>query len=388
MAYAGDLKTGALVLYGDVLRYNQYAAWKKIFELAGGDLANIVVIASAHDRAKLYGEFAVRALSRYGPLVKLLPLSISTDDFNNDYRKLAHDPQIIQQVRAADAIFFVGGAPQRLATVLLEEDHALTPLAEAIRSVYIAGGVIVGGIPGQVGVNTDIDTMGALEQGQIAQDDLFQGLNLIAQGWFVDQHFLSPGRFVQTLLAMLQNGKNRGIGIHADTLIIYRDNQFQVIGETGAVIIDLSDAVTTQNDFGIDIQGVRLTYLTDGDRFDLSTLYATVHPATLEGFEIDPNTDNRQPMLANQSAASNILTQHGLTDLMSIALDSEDKQVIGFAFLEKAEQNNRGFKFRFYTGKDSRGWLTTRFKEEKYVAHNILLDVTPTTREEAANLAQ
>ena len=388
--FGSDLKPGTLLLLGDVLRYNQKSVWKQIFKHAGGEQADIVVIAAAHKRAKLYGKFAVRALSRYGPFVELLPLSVSPDDFNNNYHKVIHDPKIIEQVREADGIFFVGGSPQRLTKILFDNNHSLTPLAKAVRNVYSTGGLIVGGIPGQIGVNTDSNALLALQQGKIAQDDLYQGLDLIPEGWFVDQHFFSTGRFAKTLVAMLQTGKKHGISINTDSFVIFKDNQFEVYGESGAVIIDLSNVkISKLSDKGLDIKAVRLSYLTDGDRFDLDTSQITIQRDTLEGFEINPNTDDHQPLLDNlTTTAVNLLAQHGLVELMSIALDSEEKQTIRFAFDKEAEKSNMGFKFRFYTGEDTRGWLTTRFKTDKYITLNILLDINPITLSEVTKSVQ
>ncbi len=388
--YAGSSNSGVLMLQGEVLRYNQYAVWRRIFELAGGNQANIVVISAAHDRAKLYGEFATRALIRYGPFVELLPLSLSTDDFDKDYRQVVGDSKIIEQVREANGVFFVGGSPQRLAKVLLDSDNASTPLADVIREVYASGGLIVGGIPGQFGVNTGIDAMLALKQGRIAQENLYHGLDLIAKNWFVDQHFLSPGRIAETLVAMHQTGKVYGIGIYADSAVIFKSNQLEVMGEEGAVIIDLSNAITLASDVGINLKGIRLSYLVDGDRINLSTMQTTRLAETIVEFYVDPNADDHQPMLSNQSVSINndLLTQHRLTDFMSLALDSEEKQAIGFVLGEKAERNDNGFKFRFYTGKDTSGWLTTRFSTDKYVIHNIYLDISPVSRTDTTKIVQ
>ncbi|MCB1809507.1 MAG: hypothetical protein KDJ99_31390, partial [Candidatus Competibacteraceae bacterium] len=188
---ASPTPSGTLLLIGDVLSFNQRIVWQRIFELSGGDAADIVVIAAAHSRAKLYGGYAQRALSRYGPFVELLPLAVSPAEFNTHYRQAAHNPELVEQVQESNAVFFVGGAPQHLAEVMFSETGSPTPLAMAISQVYAAGGVIVGGIPGAAGAYTDIDAMRVLKQGQVPNNQLYQGLGLLAEGLYADQHFFS-----------------------------------------------------------------------------------------------------------------------------------------------------------------------------------------------------
>ncbi|NIQ74373.1 MAG: hypothetical protein GWN80_02285 [Gammaproteobacteria bacterium] len=80
-------KTGTLLLVGEVLSFKQRAVWKRIFQLAGSEAADVVVIPAANARAKLYGSFAQRALSRYGPFVELLPLAETVSDRTGTWGK-------------------------------------------------------------------------------------------------------------------------------------------------------------------------------------------------------------------------------------------------------------------------------------------------------------
>jgi cyanophycinase len=385
--YAYGAQSGSIVLVGDVLSYKQREIWKRIFELAGGDLAEIVVISAAHERAKLYGGYAVRALTRYGPLVELLPVAVSFDEFKTDYREAVHDPELINRVQRADVVFFVGGSPKRLSTVMFNKKGSPTPLATAVRDVYTKGGVIVGGIPGAKGADTYIDAMQALLRGEVEEERLYQGLSLLEEAWYIDQQISSPGRFIETVVAMRQLRMGYGIGVSVDSAAVIRNGYLEAVGESGVFILDLSSTTSSDKD-ELNIKGGRISHLVDGDRLDLTTLQVTPNRETLDGFEIDPNAVNHQPMLDGRMDTVNMLTYRSLATLLGNTLDGESKETLGVAFPDGLNENDRGFQFRFYVRNDTRGWLTTRFGDDLHVAHNIYLDVIPISKNKTSNLMQ
>ena len=69
-----EARSGTLVLVGDVLRFNQGEIWKRIARSA----PDLVVIAAANDRPRLYGGFALRALRRHGAFADSCPLPSSS----------------------------------------------------------------------------------------------------------------------------------------------------------------------------------------------------------------------------------------------------------------------------------------------------------------------
>ena len=127
---------------------------------------------------------------------------------------------LVDKTLGAAGVFFVGGAPQRLAEVLLREDGSPTPMGSAVAELHGAGGVIIGGIPGSVGLFTGVDALEVLSSGRIPPRQLFRGLGLVSREWFIDQHAFSPGRLAEMLVAMRQLGIERGIGIGADTAAV------------------------------------------------------------------------------------------------------------------------------------------------------------------------
>lgn len=387
MAGGDGEKAGTLVLVGDILRYNEVVVWERIFEVSGGAIADIVVIAAAHERARLYGGYAVRALSRYGPFVELLPVAASPDDFGNDHKQVVRNADLIERVGDADAVFFVGGAPQRLSGVLFNDDGSATPLASAVREVYASGGTIVGGIPGHAGPYTDLDALRILKQGSLPEQGRFRGLGLVAEGWHVDQHFFSPGRFAETLVAMNDLDTNYGIGLGPDTAAILWDDKLEVVGHGGVIIVDLTGATPAADDGGFNLKGARLSYLDDGDQIDMRTLKITPSAYKREGFEIAPGIGDKEAEAENTTVMGDMFDHNRLTESLIAALESPGQGVVGLAFPESGNENDQGFEFRFYTGEDTFGWLGMLSGSERYTARNIHLDIAPITRKQAENLS-
>lgn len=367
---------GPLILIGDVLRHNQYDIWKRVSDLAEGGLADFVVLSAANPRPELYGGFAVRALQRYGAFVELMPIEVETDESGIEIRRAANDPVKIERLRDANAVFFVGGAPQRLASVLFNTDRSITPLAEAIRELHANGGLIIGGIPAQVGVSTDIDSFEALRQGSYADKDFYQGLGLLGDDWYVDQHFFKAGRFAQTLIAMNQLNKTYALGIGANTAAIIIGNQLEVVGDGGVMFVDLSNATSTIDNNGFSIKGVRLSYLDQGDRLDMVSRQVTAHALKLEEFEVSPKATVKQ--VRNQKfVIEDVFSRGSLLKLIVTALEGEQDQVEGIAMSTETGQQEGGFVFRFYTAPDSIGWVSYLLGDERWTVLNIYLDISP-----------
>ncbi len=380
---AEDATPGTLILIGGVLSLKQRVVWTRISELAGGE---VVVIPAANERSRLYGNYAVRGLTRSGLFARLLPVAVSPDEFNSHYRQASRSPDLVEQVRDADAVFFVGGAPQRLAKVLFNEDGSATPLAAAIEQVYADGGIIIGGIPGLAGAHTGMDALYVLQQGQLPEQQLYRGLGLIDEDWYVDQHFFVAGRFAETLVTMHQRSVDFGIGVGPNAAAVIRDDELEVIGEAGLVIVDLSRATSAVDDAGFNLKGVRLSYLGDGDRVDMRTARISPHSSKLDGFEIHPSPDGQEAVRENSLVVDDVLAGDHLVQLLVAALDGEGNQSTGLAFHQRRERRAGGFRFRFYAASDTAGWLSVGSGGERYTALNVYLDVTPLSGERAFGL--
>ena len=374
-----EARSGTLILVGDVLRFNQRNVWTRITENA----ADLVIIAAASDRPKLYGEFARRALQRHGAFAELLPVAVDSAEFGVDYRRAVADRELVEKVREASGVFFVGGAPQRLARVLVQADGSPTPLGGAVAEVHAAGGVIVGGIPGSIGLFTGVDALEALSEEGVSPAQLYRGLALVSDGWFVDQHAFSPGRLAEILIAMRQLDIAYGMGIGANTSAVIDGEEMEVIGDEGVLLIDLAGHRTESSSAdGFRLGGVRLSYLEHGDRFDMSTLEVEPAAAKRDGFEIEFDDEDRRAQEHERLVVVDLLARGQLPRLLREALDGSRREAIGFAFPENAGDDAQGFRFRFHSVDETMGWLSVDSGVDRYTIVNIGLEVSVARRED------
>lgn len=378
-ASAAQGQSGTLILVGDVLRFNQRNVWNRITESA----TDLAIVAAAHERPKLYGEFARRALHRHGAFAELLPVAVDSAEFGIDYRDAVADRAMLDGVGEASGIFFVGGAPQRLARVLFRADGSPSPLAEAVAEVYASGGVVVGGVPGSVGLSTGLDALEVLASGRVSPAHLHRGLGLVTEGWFVDQHAFTAGRLAEILVTMRQLGVSYGLGVGADTAAVVDDDHVEVVGEEGVLLIDLSESRSVDSaGEGFGLAGARLSYLEDGDRLDMSTLEVSPAADKLDGFEIAPHEAGRQSSEPARPVAGSLLAKGRLLPLLREAFDGAGYESIGFAFREGATDDGRGFRFRFHAVAGTFGWLSVDSGRDRYTIVNMGFEISPVGRDD------
>ncbi len=78
---------------------------------------------------------------------------------------------------------------------------------------------------------------------------------------------------------MQSQGLKYGIGVDENTaLIVTGGSHVEVLGDRGAVVMDLSQASVDQNIKQFNLKNCRLSYLDSGDEFDLTTLAVTPAP--------------------------------------------------------------------------------------------------------------
>ena len=363
-------EAGTIVLVGGVLRYDNQAVWQRIVELAGGPGAKIIVLPTASGRPRTYGGFAVRALRHHRASAELILLSPRAGEIDTDHRQVVQDPALLAKIRDADGIFFTGGAPQHIARALYQPDGRATPMLTSIRKNYAAGGVIAGANAARAVVSTGISAAAAL-QGKLPTQAIRQGLGLFPDGWFIDQHYFSHGRFAVSLVAMTKLSLRRGLGVGVNTaIVITGDGRAEVIGDGGAMMVDLSQAEIGGEHDAFSLRRAKLNYLGHGDKFDLDSLRITPHASKLDGFSVDPGGVDFQPWYAGPARYDDVLARPALTNMIFSAIDGEQKQGVGLARVGPSG----GFKFRCYPGKGSFGWSSGR---NNYTAINIYLDVTP-----------
>ena len=367
---------GTIMLVGDVLPLKNQVVWRNLVKIAERKPGDNLIIAAAHARSKLYGGFAQRAFQRYGTSAQLLPIAEVFQEFSTDYQFARDDRTLTDQIRASSSVFFVGGLPQRLSKIMFSGDDGVpSDLALATQEAHASGSLIIGGIPGATILSTEVDPIAALSQGRINSEFLLKGLNLINSNWFVDQHYFGNGRFATGLVAMHQLDVKYGIGVGLDTAAVVHSNIIEVIGNRGVTIVDMSDADFSKSKSGVIIQGIRLSYLENGDRFEMESMITTPYQEKLNGFELVPHViASENPVVDRFVASQEVFARGEIVRLMIEALEAKSGQSQGYALHHDSRD---GFHFRFYTGPDSMGWWATGDDGDRYTLANIYLDIEP-----------
>jgi cyanophycinase len=364
---------GSLVIIGGNLRPGNGPVWERIVQLAGGKGARIAVFASASGTPEASGKTLVARLNTYGARAFFVPVAVRLP--GSDYRAAADDRGLADAVRNAGGAFFAGGDQSRITRALRHEDGSNTRVLDALWDMYRRGGVIAGSSAGAAIMSSTMfghpqAVLATLKLGVAEDAALAEGLGFIGQDVFVDQHLLVRGRFARMLPAMLKKGYRLGLGIDEDTAMVVLPNRdVEVVGYKGALVLDLAAAGTRDGAFNV--SNVRVSYLDNGDRFNILTR-AFTPSEDKAGNRIDPaHPYYREPLFS-----ADILGNSTVVDLMSKLIDSDQPEAVGIALgSPNGLQPDLGFEFRFTRGDDSIGYQSS--SNESTSIYNLRLDIRP-----------
>ncbi|QNA97698.1 cyanophycinase [Massilia sp. Se16.2.3] len=364
---------GSLVIIGGALRTDNAAVWERVVALAGGRGARIAVFASASANPEKSGAALVERLSKYGAKAFFVPIAVRLT--GTDYQAAADNPELVEAIRSAGGAYFAGGDQSRITRALRRPDGSNTRVLDALWDMYRRGGVIAGSSAGAAIMSSSMfgnpkPVLATLKLGLEDGQEITPGLGFIGDDVFVDQHLLVRGRFARMLPAMLQKGYKLGLGIDENTaMIIKPDREVEVVGYRGALVVDLSRAHAQQGAFNI--SNVRLSYLDNGDRFNIASRSFTPAPDKAEG-RLDP----ARPYYREPLFSADILGNSTVVDLMGKLIDSDQVEAIGLTLDSPHNvQPDLGFEFKFTRTGESVGYMSAA--TEAYSVYNVRLDIRP-----------
>ena len=364
---------GSLVIIGGALRPDNTAVWERIVQLAGGQGARIAVFASASANPEKAGAALVERLNKYGANAFFVPVAVRLT--GTDYQAAADNAELANAVRNAGGAYFAGGDQARITRALRREDGSNTRMLDALWELYRRGGVIAGTSAGAAIMSSTMfghpkPVLATLKLGLTDGQEITPGLGFIGDDVFVDQHLLVRGRFARMLPAMLQKGYKLGLGIDENTAMVVGPNRdVEVLGYKGALVVDLSSANARKGDFNV--SNVRLSYLDNGDRFNIAS-----HSFTPAADKADGRLDPARPYYREPLFSADILGNSTVVDLMGKLIDSDQTEAIGLT-LDSANAVNPdlGFEFRFSRTGESVGYMSAT--TEAYSVYNVRLDIRP-----------
>ncbi|MBC3806646.1 cyanophycinase [Undibacterium seohonense] len=376
---------GIVVPMGGAVRGDNDELRQRLVDLAGGKGAKFVVIPTSSGNPIATGENAAHELRRRGAQVELLKIAPQWPGENlESARRAAADPDNVAKIRAANGVYFTGGAQERYADVL-NPNGVASPVLQAVRELQARGGVVVGTSAGAAimsnvmfrdALNPLLVLKGLLRDGK----EVERGLGFAGEEIFIDQHFLKRGRIGRLLAAMLAKGYKIGLGIDENTAAVIRGSDVEIVGATGALLIDLRDATITPGP--VNVSNIRISYLDNGDHYDLANAQASVFPAKRGKGELKFRQPGFVPELENpRRDFPDILGENAIQRALSQLVDGNLDHVIGFAFsLLPAKDDpapDLGFEFLLRRDERTRAWESTGIDGKDYSVFDARLDVRP-----------
>ncbi|USX13782.1 cyanophycinase [Oxalobacteraceae bacterium OTU3REALA1] len=366
---------GNLVVIGGGLRADNAEVWQRIVQLAGGRGARIGVFGSASINPEKSAQNTVNKLNQYGAQAFFIPLGVTLP--NSDYRKAAEDPEVVALIHSATGIYFTGGDQARITKALVRPDGSRTLALEAVWDVYRDGGVVAGSSAGAAIMSTTMfydakATLDMLKQGVTDGNEIAPGLGFIGDDVFVDQHLLVRGRFARMIPVMLKKGYQIGLGIDENSaMVVNARRDVEIIGYSGALLLDLSAAITDRGIKGFNISNATISYLDRGDKFNLVSREFTPSADKADN-KLDPN----QPDMRGTVYTNDILGNNAVLDLMVNLIDNAQQEAIGIAFGNPRDSSpDLGFEFRFSKTINSVGYSSTEV--EAYSVLKLRMDIRP-----------
>ncbi|WP_309144065.1 cyanophycinase [Streptomyces sp. PKU-MA01144] len=287
---------GSLVLVGGGLRADNDEVYGEIIRRAGGSGARIGVLTAASvpasrdphagdpDRcsnSECNGAYYADLFKRHGAEhAEWIPIDL-------DHIANADDDEVVARIDSMTGFFFGGGDQYRYVTTLLNGgDHTDSRALAAIRRKLARGAVVAGSSAGaQITAGRDMVTGGESYRG--LRDGSTPGyfddatrLGHLPDGGFgflrsglIDTHTGAYGREGRAVRLAADTGHHRVYALEENTALIVdrpgTDREaMTVAGPNGVAVLDLRAARTATSARGWSIDGVRYSYLTDGDRYD------------------------------------------------------------------------------------------------------------------------
>lgn len=236
----------------------------RLVEMAGGKNARIVVCSSPsedpEDKVRTYGALfeKIGVAEVYGAPVT--------------ERSQAEEPELLEAVERATAVFFTGGDQLRLTALV-----AGTRFSERVRERLYGDGLVVAGTSAGAAAMSSVMLIGGKSEGTVRREDveLAPGLGFW-RDTVVDTHFNQRGRVSRLLTIFAHNPQVLGIGIDENTALdLTPGDRFTVVGEGVVMVfngrVSHTNAPEAAADETLSLTDSLLHVLADGYGFNLQT---------------------------------------------------------------------------------------------------------------------
>lgn len=396
--YSQDLPKGSLVIVGGGLEPDNKSVFTQLIELSGGpEKAVFSIIPSASGVARQTFVYFKSELISYGVKpenIHLIPIAMANDDSTKDvdestWLNNGSDLKLAEIVRKSSCVWFSGGDQLRTMKTLHKADGSKTPVLEAVWEVFKSGGVVGGTSAGAAIMSEPMigagNSMGALKHGVITDykgDDfpdsdgvlLTHGLGFFPLG-MVDQHFNARARLARLIMVMMHEKKtlSLGFGVDENTALIYNGKlkTLKVAGAAGVTMINTSDATVSQVQNLPLIENVMISYLDEGDVYDIST--KKIIPAEGKKCTIGNEFYN-----VSNPAQAGMFSGSATNFLNLVTVNLIDNKAVNKVTNLNFTGQDAGFLVTFSKTPESKGFFTDKpGGKDRYTVTGIRMDIEP-----------
>ncbi|WP_162245956.1 MULTISPECIES: cyanophycinase [unclassified Roseateles] len=374
---------GTVIVIGGALKADSDAVWQRIVDEAGGAGAAIAVFPTAAADPERVAAQIVGALNRCGARAEVIPVAPHLEGV--DLQTALRNEALIARVTAARGVFFSGGSQEFIVDTLQPAGQP-TAMLDAIRAVFAAGGVVAGTSAGAAVMSRlmfrdAMDNLAVLKGQWRAGREYDQGFGFVDPALLIDQHFLKRGRIGRMLPAMQALGYRLGLGVDENAAVVIKGGRLEVLGGSGALLVDLGGATHDAALPAFNLRGARLSYLDRGDHHDLASGATTPAPHKLRAPCIDPAAPGFKPGLETDRYFLDILGDGCILGAMTQLLDGPAAEVRGLAYRANPRPDDTapdiGFEFRLHRSPGLVGWCSAGHGSEDYTVLGASLDVVP-----------
>ncbi|MFT7772853.1 cyanophycinase [Roseateles sp.] len=374
---------GTVIVIGGALSTDSDTVWQRIVDEAGGAGAPIAVFPTAAHEPERIAAQIVASLNRCGARAEAVPLAPHLEGV--DLAATLNDTELIARVAGCKAVFFSGGAQEYLVDTL-QPGGRPTAMLGAIRAVFAAGGVIAGTSAGAAVMSRlmfrdAMDNLAVLRGRWRAGREYDHGFGFVLSELLVDQHFLKRGRIGRMLPALQSLGCRFGLGVDENAAVVIQGPRLEVIGGSGAILVDLGEATHDAGLPAFNLRGARLAYLDHGDRHDLASGETLPAAHKLREPRIDPASPGFEPRQQVDRYFLDILGDGCILQALTQLLDGPAPEVRGLAYRANPRPGDPkpdiGFEFRLRRGPGLVGWCSAHRGGDDYTVLGARLDVVP-----------
>ena len=373
--------SGTAVAIGGGLKSDNDQIYDRLISAAGGKTGRWVVFGTASENPEGSAAHVVQQFSQRG--VVAVALAVSPMRKARPLAEVVRDPALVAQVRAAQGVYFTGGAQARIVDTFMPGGQP-SPLLQAVWAVYRAGGVVAGTSAGAAIMSSTMfrdapDVLGVLK-GQLRPGlEVGPGLGFMGTQLFVDQHFLKRGRIGRMLPLMRSSGYGLGLGVEENSAAVLHGDTVEILGR--ALVVNLADARTDASLGAFNLADIRVSLLDSGDTLRLPGGQITPSPAKLKGQVLDPAALGYKPYYDMAPYYVDMLGDNVISTAMGQLIDASYAEVRGIAFHPQPAAADAlgalGFEFVLRKGPGSMGWTTEAGGGEDYTVRDLHLQVRP-----------